>query len=155
MRYRRMPIEVESPEQLGYSTIRNNLAESSFSDMSLAAYGVEADFTHEVIPYGDHLGAERLREAIVADSDELAATDVLVTAGAVSALFVVATSLLSEGTHVLVCAPNYATNLETPRAIGADIETIDLRFDQDWRLDLDVVASRVRSDTKLVSVTYP
>jgi hypothetical protein len=29
MRYRRMPIEVESPEQLGYSTITNNLAESS------------------------------------------------------------------------------------------------------------------------------
>jgi|SRR5581483_1736624 len=155
MRYRRMPIEVESPEQLGYSTIRNNLAESSFSDMSLAAYGIEADFTHEVLPYGDHRGAERLREAVAADSDVLAATDILVTAGAVSALFVVASSLLAEGTHVLVCAPNYATNLETPRAIGADIETIDLRFDQDWRLDLDVVASRVRSDTKLVSVTYP
>ncbi len=43
VRYRRTPIEIESPEQLGYSTIRNNLAESSFSDMRLADYGVEAD----------------------------------------------------------------------------------------------------------------
>lgn len=28
MRYRRMPIEIESPEQLGYSVITNNLSES-------------------------------------------------------------------------------------------------------------------------------
>ena len=31
-----MPIEVESPEELGYDTIANNLAESSFSDLRLA-----------------------------------------------------------------------------------------------------------------------
>ena len=33
MQYRRMPIEVESPEQLGYSTIQYNLAESSIADV--------------------------------------------------------------------------------------------------------------------------
>ena len=32
MDYRRMPIEVESPEQMGYDTIRNNLSESSYTD---------------------------------------------------------------------------------------------------------------------------
>lgn len=32
MRYRRMPIEIESPEELGYDTIDANLAESSFRD---------------------------------------------------------------------------------------------------------------------------
>ena len=37
MHYRRTPIEVESPEQLGYSAIKNNLAESSVSDMRSAA----------------------------------------------------------------------------------------------------------------------
>ena len=43
MRYRRTPIELESPEQLGYDRITNNLSESSFSDMCLADYGIEAD----------------------------------------------------------------------------------------------------------------
>ena len=61
IRYRRTPIEIESPEQLGYSTIKNNLAESSFSDMCLADYGVDADLGRLLLPYGDHLGAERLR----------------------------------------------------------------------------------------------
>ena len=34
-----MPIEVESPEELGYGTIANNLAESSFADQRLATSG--------------------------------------------------------------------------------------------------------------------
>ena len=155
MRYRRTPIEIESPEQLGYSTIRNNLAESSFSDMCLADYGVDADVGRLLLPYGDHLGAERLRRLIAADGDSLSPDHVLVTAGATSGLFIIATSLLGPDAHALICAPNYATNLETPRAVGADVETIDLRFEDGWRLDLERIASRLRPDTRLVSITYP
>ena len=155
MRYRRTPIEIESPEQLGYSTIRNNLAESSFSDMCLADYGVEADVGRLLLPYGDHLGAERLRRLIAGDGDSLSPDHVLVTAGAASALFIIATSLLGPDAHALICTPNYATNLETPRAVGADVETIDLRFEDGWRLDLETIASRLRPDTRLVSITYP
>jgi aspartate/methionine/tyrosine aminotransferase len=155
MRYRRTPIEIESPEQLGYSTIRNNLAESSFSDMCLADYGVDADLGRVLLPYGDHFGAERLRRLIVGDGDSLSPDQVLVTAGAASALFIIATSLLGPKAHALVCTPNYATNLETPRAIGADLETIELRFEDGWRLDLDDLASRLRPETRLVSITYP
>lgn len=155
MDYRRTLIEIESPEQLGYSTIRNNLAESSFSDMCLADYGVDADVGRLLLPYGDHLGAERLRKLIAADGDSLSPDHVLVTAGAAPALFIIATSLLGPKAHVLVCKPNYATNLETPRAIGADVETIELRFDEGWRLDLEKLGSRLRPDTRLVSITYP
>ena len=32
MKYKRMPIEAESPEELGYGTIACNLAESSVAD---------------------------------------------------------------------------------------------------------------------------
>jgi len=153
--YRRTPIEIESPEQLGYSTIANNLAESSFSDMCLADYGIEADLGRMPLPYGDHLGAECLRRLIAGDDGTLSPDDVLVTAGAASALFIVATTVLGAGDHVLVCAPNYATNLETPRAISADLEAFELRFEEGWRLDLERLAARLRPETRLVSVTYP
>ena len=36
-----MPIEVESPEQLGYDTITNNLSESSVADRRLADLGID------------------------------------------------------------------------------------------------------------------
>jgi aspartate/methionine/tyrosine aminotransferase len=155
VRYRRTPIEIESPEQLGYSTIANNLAESSFSDMCLADYGVEADLGRTLLPYGDHLGAERLRRLIAGDDGPLGPEHVLVTSGAASALFILATAVLGVGDHALVCSPNYATNLETPRAIRADVEAFELGFEDGWRLDLERLGSQMRPETRLVSVTYP
>lgn len=155
MRYRRTPIEIESPEQLGYALIANNLAESSFSDMSLADYGIDGDVSRLVLPYADHLGLERLRALVATDAPSLRPDDVLVTTGAAAALFIVSTSLLEPGAHVLVASPNYVTNLETPRAIGAKVELLELRFEDGWRLDLDELASRLQPDTRLVSITYP
>ena len=67
VRYRRMPIEVESPEELGYDTIANNLAESSFSDLRLADYGIDGDVGDILLQYGDHRGLPELRELIARD----------------------------------------------------------------------------------------
>jgi aspartate/methionine/tyrosine aminotransferase len=155
MHYRRTPIEIESPEQLGYASIRQNLAESSFADSRLADYGIDGNVGELLLPYGDHLGSERLRALIASEGPPLKPDDVLVTAGAAAALFIVASALLEPGAHALVCAPNYATNLETPRALGADLETLDLRFEDGWRLDIASVAERLRPSTRLVSITYP
>src|SRR3954447_24566949 len=153
-----MPIEVESPEQLGYDTIAYNLSESSVSDRRLADLGLDIDLDELVLCYGDHLGDPVLREAVAAGAGAgvIGPDDVLVTPGAAAALFGVATSLLEPGDHMVVVRTNYATNLETPRAIGADVDVVDLRFDDGWRLDVDAVAARVRRGrTKLISVTCP
>ncbi len=153
MRYRRMPIEEESPEQLGYGLIRRNLAESSVSDASLADLGV--DLGGLVLQYGDHLGLPELRDAIAADVPGATADDVIVTPGAVAALFIIHTSLLEAGDHLVVARPNYATNVETPRAIGADVTYLDLAFDDGWAVDPDRVAALMTPRTKLVSLTTP
>ena len=129
MRYRRMPIEVESPEQLGYSTITNNLSESSVSDRRLSDLGLDLDLDGLLLCYGDHLGDPTLREAVADLGEGLGADDVLVTPGAATALFCAATSMLEPGDHLVVVRTNYATNLETPRAIGADIDIVDLSFE--------------------------
>jgi aspartate/methionine/tyrosine aminotransferase len=51
---------------------------------------------------------------------------------------------------------NYATNLETPRAIGADLDIVDLSFDDQWQLDVEQLAARVRpGTTRLISITCP
>src|SRR3954451_7056301 len=153
MKFRRMPIEIESPEQLGYDTIANNLSESSFSDMRLSDHGIDSDVGDLLLQYGDHLGLPRLREQIAGDA--LGPGDVLVTAGAAAALFVVAAALVQPGDHIVVLRPNYATNLETPRAIGADVDYLDLRFEDGWRLDPERLAAALRPETRLVSLTYP
>lgn len=148
-----MPIEVESPEEIGYGRIRCNLAESSVPDLRLGALGLHLD--ELVLQYGDHRGHEGLRELVARDGSGLGAGDVLVTAGAAAALFLVATALLRRGDHAVVVRPNYATNLETPRAIGAHLDVVDLSYETSWSLDPDAVRALVTPSTRLVSVTAP
>ena len=156
-----MPIEVESPEQLGYDTITNNLSESSVSDRRLSDLGldltsVDGGLDELLLCYGDHLGDPMLRDAVAAGGAGLHADNVLVMPGAAAALFATATSLLEPGDHAVVVRTNYATNLETPRAIGAALDIVDLTFDDAWRLDVTRLASRVQPGvTKLISVTCP
>lgn len=152
MKYVRMPIEVESPEERGYGNIRYNLAESSVTDRPLSDLNV--DLSNIVLAYGDHRGHPPLRDEIAADSGVTPA-DILVTAGAAGALFIIATTLLQPGDHLVVVRPNYATNLETPRAIGCEITLIDLSFEQDFALDVERIAAAIRPNTKLISLTTP
>jgi aspartate/methionine/tyrosine aminotransferase len=153
LRYVRMPIEVESPEEYGYARIRYNLSESSVADQSLSDLGLT--IPDMPLLYGEHRGRERLRELIAADGEGLSAGDVLVTTGAAGALFIIATSLLGPADHLVVIRPNYATNLETPRAIGCQTTHIELMFEEAFRIDLDKVAAALTPATKIISVTCP
>ncbi|UCI08385.1 pyridoxal phosphate-dependent aminotransferase [Mesorhizobium sp. B1-1-8] len=153
MNYARMVIEKEAPEEYGYDRIRYNLSESSIADQKLSDIGLSLpDLT---LFYGEHRGDKQLRSLIAAQNEGLSPDDVLVTAGAAGALFIIATSLLSPGDHLVVVRPNYATNIETPKAIGCAISYVDLDFDQGFATDVERVAAAMRPNTKLISVTCP
>lgn len=153
MRYVRMPIEVESPEEYGYGNIRFNLSESSITDQSLASLGLT--IPDLALLYGEHRGSFALRELIVAEEPKLKADDVLIAGGAAGALFIIATGLLGADDHLVVVRPNYATNLETPRAIGCPISFVDLKFEDGFALDVGRLAAAVTPRTKLISITCP
>lgn len=153
MKYVRMPIEIESPEEMGYSTIQYNLAESSVRDIRLSDLNIE--LSNLVLFYGEHKGVPKLRDAIKEDSKIISADDVLVTSGAATALFVVATTLLNPADHLVVIRPNYGTNLETPRAINCAISIIDLKFEEEFELDVNKISEAIQPNTKLISITNP
>jgi aspartate/methionine/tyrosine aminotransferase len=155
VRYRRLPIEIESPEERGYGTIRVNLTESSVRDLSMGDLGV--DLGDLVLAYGDHRGDPALRTLVAEQTGaEIGAEHVIATPGAAGALFIVATATLERGDHLVVARTNYSTNIETPRLLGAELSFLDLRFEDGFRLDLDELASLVRPGaTRLVSLTYP
>ena len=153
MNYARMVIEKEAPEEYGYDRIRYNLSESSIADQKLSDIGLQLpDLT---LFYGEHRGERPLRDLIAAQDAGISPDHVLVTAGAAGALFIIATSLLSPGDHLVVVRPNYATNIETPRAIGCEIGFIDLSFDEGFAIDLAKVEASLRPNTRIISVTCP
>ncbi|KAI9151318.1 putative amidohydrolase YtcJ [Paramyrothecium foliicola] len=153
MKYARMPIEVESPEEYGYEKIKYNLSESSVTDQTLVSLGVT--IPNLTLLYNEHRGSTRLRELIVADSPNLNSGDVLITGGAAGALFIIATSQLTSSDHLVVVRPNYATNLETPKAIGCEITHVDLKFESGFQPDLEDLRGAIKENTKLVSITTP
>lgn len=147
-----MPIEIEAPEGFGYENIECNLSESSFTDQKLSDLGIAIN--NLTLFYGDHKGKPELRELIAADAC-VTADEVLVTSGAATALFIVATSLLNKQDRLVVAKPNYATNIETPKTIGAEIAYINLNFDDAFELDISSLEKLITDNTKLVSLTYP
>ncbi len=153
MDYKRMPIEIESPEQVGYSNVKYNLAESSVRDISLNLnhFGLQ----NLLLCYGDHLGKPELRELIAAETKNIPIDQVLLTPSAATALFIISSSLLSTKDHLIVVRPNYATNIETPRAIGCEIDFADVRFEDQFHIDWEKLKSLIKSNTKLISITHP
>ena len=154
MKYVRMPIEIESPEQMGYSTIKNNLSESSYTDTIFK--DLNLNMNDLVICYGDHVGHPGLRKEILkGESINLKTEDVLVTAGAAAALFIISTSLIETGDEIVVVKPNYATNIETPKAIGANIKFLEMTFENKFQVDIEALKKLITPKTKLVSLTCP
>jgi len=154
MKYARMTIEKESPEEYGYDLIRYNLSESSIADQTLSDIGVRIPSDVKLL-YGEHRGDRALRALVAAPEPGLSADHVLMTAGAAGALFLISTTLLTEKDHLVVVRPNYATNIETPRAIGCQITFIDLKFENGFALNLEAIAAALKPNTRFISVTCP
>ena len=74
--------------------------------------------------YGDHYGKPELRELIAAEHPNFASRRCADDGWCVTALFIVSTSLLQAGDRLLVAFPNYATNIETPRQMGCEMDFI-------------------------------
>lgn len=148
-----MAIEVESPEQKGYDTIACNLAESSVSDTRFnpeLLQGQEIDLL-----YGDHWGHPGLRK-LIAEEYGMHEDEILLTPGAAGALFIISTTLLEPKSQLLLEWPNYATNIETPRAIGCNIDQLMLKEENGFHAEkkvLEEMLSKKKYD--LISITQP
>lgn len=153
MKFTRMPIEMESPEQMGYSNLKFNLTESSVRDLKLG--DLKLHLQDLKLEYGHHAGLHGLREAIASEHAGLNSNQVLITSGAAAALFIVNTSLLEPGDEILVMRPNYGTTIETPKALGAKVNYIELDFDHGFKPDLSSLEQQLSNKTKLISITNP
>jgi aspartate/methionine/tyrosine aminotransferase len=146
-------MEREAPDELGPGAVALNLAESSISDVILS--DLQFDLGRLPLSYMDHRGLPELRALVAAEDARLSADDVLITAGASVALFIIATALLERESRAVVAFPNYVTNFDTPRTIGCDLALLELKFEERYQVDLARLATLVTPSTRLVSLTTP
>ncbi len=153
MWFKRMVMEKESPEELGYGNIKYNLTESSVPDQKINDLGI--NLSNVTLCYGDHSGKSDLRDLLANQYDGLSSENIMTATGACMALFVINATILNPNDHIVVMHPNYASNIEVPRSLGCDVDLLELKFENDFQIDLDELKSKITPNTKLVSITYP
>jgi aspartate/methionine/tyrosine aminotransferase len=93
---------------------------------------------------GTSAGDPALR-AIVAERHGIPDGQVLITAGAAAAVFLIAV-LCGDG-EIVIGQPCYPPMLDAVRGIGAPVTVVRSRFEDGYRLDLDEFAGRLSPRT--------
>jgi aspartate/methionine/tyrosine aminotransferase len=140
-----------------------NLAETCVDSITLGALldmaGKRASVLDALLPmrlgYGDIEGSPRLRDAIASLYAKQARENVLVCHGTIGANALVHQALVSRGDHVIAVVPTYQQHYSIPESIGAEVELLRLRPDQNYLPDLAALKAMLRPTTKLIAINNP
>jgi arginine:pyruvate transaminase len=121
-----------------------------------AKASLDAGRTH----YADVTGQIELRAAIAAHHQRLSGqtvdpSEVVVLAGAQSALFAACQCLLEPGDEVIVPEPMYVTYPATIAAAGARLVRVPLLAERGFHLDLDALSAAVTPRTRAILLNSP
>jgi hypothetical protein len=133
---------------------RFDLAESVGPDLQLNELIESPDLGDLALAYGTAAGDPRLRSAI-AEAHGVGPDDVVVTIGSMHALFLLAFILCDRGDEAVIAAPCFPPARDVLEAVGAKVQVVTLSFDRGYRLDPLELRSKLRPDTRLVSLASP
>jgi aspartate/methionine/tyrosine aminotransferase len=136
---------------------RYELGESLGPDLRLAELlGASESSALADLPlaYGTAAGDLRLRQAI-AQAHGVGAEHVVVTVGAMHALFLIAFILCKGGDEAVTTAPLFPLARNALEAVGARLRLLPLSFDRGYQPDLAEFDALLSPQTKLVSVASP
>ncbi|CUH84098.1 aminotransferase [Thalassovita mediterranea] len=140
-----------------------NLAETCVTAMTLgdlAELSGQGDalwpqLTAMQMTYGAIEGSDRLRDAICGLYDRQTRDNILTTHGTIGANSLVHQTLVARGDHVISVIPTYQQHYSIPESIGAEVELLHLRAENDFLPDLEELRQMVRPDTKLIAINNP
>ncbi|MCP4725905.1 MAG: aminotransferase class I/II-fold pyridoxal phosphate-dependent enzyme [bacterium] len=104
--------------------------------------------------YTETTGLPELKEVIAGTYNSVTPDDILCFAGAEEGIFCAMHALLEPGDHAIVCYPNYQS-LETLPVSTCEVTGIYLDPDQNWTIDMDLLRSVIRPNTKLIVINFP
>lgn len=105
--------------------------------------------------YTEPPGHPVLRNEIAALYSSLSAEDVFTFAGAEEGIYCAMRVLIEPGDHVIIVDPCYQSLATLPKTFGAEVTAIQLKFENQWQLDLIEVQKAFRPNTKLLVLNYP
>jgi aspartate/methionine/tyrosine aminotransferase len=133
---------------------RYDLAESTCPPLSVGELVDASSLGDVTLGYGTSRGGPELRALIAADAG-VDADQVLVTVGAIEAMFLLTQATCAPGDRVLLATPCFPPARTVPEGLGAQVDVVPLSFDDGYRLPLDKIAGALSPRTRLVSLASP
>ena len=134
-----------------------NLAESTTANLQLGdifSPQLQDTLKYLHLGYGSSRGNEELRREI-AKRLEVSPDSVLITNGAAASLFLSAFVLCELSDEVATVRPNFPPTLDIISALGVRCRTVNLLFEEQYRLRLDLLRQELSPQTKLVLLVTP
>ena len=147
-------------EATGRSIIHLEIGEPDFDTpanvRAAAKAAIDAGLTH----YPPYAGLPDLRAAIAADTTArrgiaVEPSNVFVTVGGKGVMVYAIIGLVDPGDEVIVPDPGYPIYDSITRFVGGTPVPIPIRMENDFRLDVDELASLITSRTKLIVINSP
>ncbi|KAL4784573.1 hypothetical protein BJX76DRAFT_347700 [Aspergillus varians] len=118
------------------------------------------DVLSRKLTYGEIRGSERLRTTLanlysVRTPTPLPSDNILVTAGAIQANFLLLYTLVGPGDHVVCHYPTYQQLYSVPASLGADVSLWKSKEADGWKLDLEELKGLIQPNTKLIILNNP
>ncbi|MFC7529995.1 pyridoxal phosphate-dependent aminotransferase [Actinoplanes sp. GCM10030250] len=134
--------------------VRYDLAESTSPPVSLGDLADPAELAAVPLGYGTTRGDAGLRE-LIAGGTGVGADQVLVTVGAIEAMFLLAQATCGPGDRVLLVTPCFPPARTVPEGLGAQLDLVKASFDDGYRLPLGEIVAALGPRTRLVSLASP
>lgn len=129
----------------------------SMSEVLDMANAQEKELWNNVrLGYTEILGLPALRKMVATQLyPGLNEEHILMFAGAEEGIFCGLHALLEAGDHVIVLTPSYQSLLEVPKLRGVKVTQIELKPENEWRIDLNVIEQAITQKTKCIVINFP
>src|SRR5215472_10007627 len=139
-------------------TVEYKLADSSVQCVNtreLVSDAEAEELLHLDLYYPEVNGTQALRTRIAGLYPTATAANVLVTVGASEANKIICATLLEPSDEVVVISPGYRQVWGLAKNLGCRVKEVELRPENQWKLDLERLESLCTRSTKMVSVVNP
>lgn len=107
------------------------------------------------LTYGSIEGSDALKKGITSLYNTVTPDQIVTTHGAIGGNYLVLMSLIEAEDEVITVIPTYQQHYSVPESIGAKVHKIQLKAENDFKMDLEEVKALVNEKTKLISFANP
>jgi aspartate aminotransferase len=147
-------------EATGRSVIHLEIGEPDFDTPANAREAAKEALDGGATHYAPFAGIPQLREAIAADATNRKGFDVtpdrvFVTVGGKGVMVYAILALIDPGDEVIVPDPGYPIYESLTRFVGGTPVAIPIRMENEFRLDVEELASLITKKTRLIVINSP